>query len=48
MNNMCLFYFCVCVKMLGVIIIRKNEGARYSDVNEVMHIGRWRVYILAV
>lgn len=40
--------FLDCVKLLGgVIIVRKYEGARYSDVNEVMHIGRRRVYIPA-
>ena len=36
------------VKMSVVVIVSKSEGARYSDVNEVMHIGRQRVYILAV
>lgn len=35
------------VRML-VVVESKSEGARYSDVNEVMHIGRWRVFILAV
>lgn len=50
-TEQCISYvgiFMDCVKLYGgVIIVRKYEGARYSDVNEVMHRGRWRVYILA-
>lgn len=34
------------MKMLLDILVSKSEGARYSDVNEVMHIGTQRVYIL--
>ena len=36
------------MKMLVVSSVSRSEGARYSDVNEVMHIGRQRVYMLAV
>lgn len=30
-----------------VCSVNESEGAQYSDVNEVMHKGRQRVYILA-